>query len=168
VYICGSGIEETIIISLFHTNEDIIIGNGIYDGLFYTNSGSLSVKNITIVVSLSMCNIFHHTSNGIFSIENILIKPHPIFLSFSPIFLRPLFYFSSTSTINLKSITIKNFLFEDRPIILFNKFNLDGYIIIENSKFINIERMKGNGSIINIDIDDNVLFSVEMKGCIFS
>jgi hypothetical protein len=40
LWICGSRMEETKIIALYHTNSDAT-DDDIYNGLFYTNSGSL-------------------------------------------------------------------------------------------------------------------------------
>jgi hypothetical protein len=157
--IYGTGIEETTIIALYRTNNDVTT-NGTYDGLFYTSSGSLSVKDMTILVTLAQRNIFHHSSTGSFTIENILFRPHPIFLSFPSIFDHSGFYFNSVATFYLKSVVVENIMFSERTVFHFGTI-IPPSFTINNCSFNNIERNGGSGSIFNIKTTSDNTFSIE-------
>jgi hypothetical protein len=75
-------------------------------------------KKITFFVTLALQNLFQHSSSGSFSVENILITPHPIFIYSPATFERSIFYFNSVGTLSLKSVIVKDFIFSMRPAII--------------------------------------------------
>jgi hypothetical protein len=146
----GSGIEETVIIAVYHVNNDVTTADQ-YNGLFYSISGPVSVKDMTFVVSLALRNVFHFSPNTSFSAENILIKPLEMFRVFPSVFSRSQFYFaSSTGPISIKSIRMENFVFLDRGAFHFGAYST---FTMDNCKFYNIEKTDAlGGSIFTIAI----------------
>jgi hypothetical protein len=163
----GSGVDSTFIIGNLYLNYsaqiDSTYTNNSHTSIFYSSgSNSLSVKKMSILISMGSRNLFKHESSGTFSVENIVIRPLYLFLQ-TDILLDVGLFFLNDAYISIKSVLVESLTTTNNPIFEFESSTVSSEFNFDNNTFYNIKRNINGGSVLAFMIPNSITISI--KNC---